>query len=84
MSRQFYNYFSLDILYFFLYASKSGGAMKPETITYRLKLKGYSLSKIARELGVTRQTVWYVVNHRFEDEQTNPDRVRTRIKEILS
>jgi transcriptional regulator len=58
--------------------------MKPETIIYRLRLKGYTLTKLAKELETTRQAVWYVIHEAYFEEETQTDKIRTKIKEIIS
>ena len=57
--------------------------MTGKMLANRLRRMGYSLSKIAKETGTDRQTVWYVVHNKFESPRAGVDRVRERIKEIL-
>lgn len=56
--------------------------MNPITIIYRLKLKGYTLPKIAKELGTSRQLVWYSIYRNPQRGMTK--NIRKRIDEILN
>jgi len=35
--------------------------VNPITVYYKLKLKGYTLSKLAKEVGVSKQVVWEAI-----------------------
>jgi predicted DNA-binding protein (UPF0251 family) len=37
--------------------------MNPLTVQYRLRLKGYTFSRIARETQVSKQVVWEAINN---------------------
>lgn len=37
--------------------------MNPLTVHYKLKLKGYTLSRVAEEVGVSKQVVWQAVRN---------------------
>jgi len=52
--------------------------MEPIDIRYALEEKGYSLARIATELGLSRQAIHLTVNGKSESQQ-----IKSRISEIL-
>ena len=57
--------------------------MTGKILANRLRRMGYTLSKIAKETGTDRQTVWYVVHEMPDSPRAGVERVRQRIKERL-
>jgi biotin operon repressor len=56
--------------------------MNPITIIYHLKLRGYTLPKIAKELGTSRQLVWYSIHRNPRRGMTK--KIQNKIDEILN
>ncbi len=56
--------------------------MNPITVSYKLKLKGYSLAKVANEIGVSRQVVWEAISKNRQGGKSG--QVWKKIGEILS
>ncbi len=56
--------------------------MNPLTVQYKLKLKGYTLTKVAEELGVSKQVVWSAINKNRQGGKSGL--VWRQIEKILS
>lgn len=57
-------------------------SMNPITVLYKLKLKGYNLSKIAREVKTSRQNAWEALHG--NPQRGKGKKVLDRIDEILN